>query len=65
LLFENPAWVGWLKELGFDGAIVRDNGVGMDKVEYWIFDPQQAQVSNLKLLPQPEPINRISDACVR
>lgn len=43
-IMDSETYVGWFKELGYDGAIHSGNGVTALEAEYKIFDPAQAKV---------------------
>lgn len=49
-VFDDPKYIGWFKEAGFDGAVHRGAGETMDDVEYKIFSSEQARVLNVTYL---------------
>ena len=43
-VMDSETYVGWFKELGYDGAVHGGNGATALEAEYKIFDPSQAQI---------------------
>ncbi len=46
-VLDNPIWVRWLAQAGFDGACHGGNGVTACEAEYKIFKPEQARIISI------------------
>lgn len=49
-ILDEPKYIEWFVEAGFDGAVHRGNGETMDDIEYKIFHPEQATILETKRL---------------
>lgn len=53
-LLDNPKYMAWFKEAGYDGAIYNGSGVGGGSPEYCVFDFYEQVNSTAAYIPQVE-----------
>lgn len=49
-VLDEPEWIGWLQEAGYDGAVHAGASVTAMEREYKIFSPEQAEILNVRTL---------------